>query len=102
MYRPALVIVSAVALASCQHSVAPASVEGGECLVFHDPGFPVRGERAKDQRWITQTQENGIEVCGWDRPAPEPDEPTVADLPAPSPTTPTPAPAKHWWQRIAK
>lgn len=46
----------------------PASVLGGECHVFTDPGFAVRGKRAQDSRWIGATQEKGIEVCNWKRP----------------------------------
>lgn len=49
-------------------SVRPASVEGGECKIFHDPGFAVRGKRLKDSQWIGRTQETGIQVCGWSRP----------------------------------
>lgn len=45
----------------------PASV-GGECRVFDDPGFAVRGKRLVDSQWIGRTQEKGIEVCGWKRP----------------------------------
>jgi len=32
--------------------VMPGSVAGGECRVFHDPGFAVRGKRLKDAQWI--------------------------------------------------
>lgn len=46
----------------------PASVTGGECKVFHDPGFAVQGKRLQDRRWIGATQETGIEVCDWKRP----------------------------------
>ena len=46
----------------------PASVMGGECKVFDDPGFAVRGKRLIDSRWIGRTQEKGIQVCGWRRP----------------------------------
>lgn len=49
-------------------SMAPASVQNGECKVFHDPGFAVRGKRLKDAQWIGRTQETGIDVCGWKRP----------------------------------
>ena len=48
--------------------VMPGSVAGGECRVFHDPGFAVRGKRLKDAQWIGRTQETGIHVCGWKRP----------------------------------
>lgn len=46
----------------------PASIMGGECRVFTDPGFAVRGKRPQDSRWIGATQEKGIEVCDWKRP----------------------------------
>lgn len=45
-----------------------ASILGGECRVFTDPGFAVRGKRVQDSRWIGATQEKGIDVCGWKRP----------------------------------
>jgi hypothetical protein len=45
----------------------PASVSG-ECRLFHDPGFAVRGKRLQDSRWIGATQEVGIQACGWKRP----------------------------------
>lgn len=61
------IIVAGLALAGCAGS-GPASVIGGECRVFADPGFAVRGKRLKDSRWIGSTQEKGIEVCGWKRP----------------------------------
>lgn len=81
MYRLAIAICSSLILAGCVTDPKPATVEG-ECRLMRDPGFPVRGERPKDQRWINRTQETGIQNCGWPRPAPEPDEPTVADVPA--------------------
>lgn len=56
------------ALAGCVGKT-PASVQGGECKVFHDPGFAVQGKRLKDKQWIGRTQETGIEVCGWKRPS---------------------------------
>ncbi len=49
-------------------SLSPASVKGGECRIFRDPGFAVRGKRLKDSQWIGQAQETGITVCGWKRP----------------------------------
>lgn len=65
-------------LAGCVSSNKPVSIEG-ECAIFRDPGFPVRGARDKDQKWITRTQETGITVCGWPRPEPEVEVPTVAE-----------------------
>lgn len=58
-----------VLLAGCAGSM-PASVAGGECKVFTDPGFAVQGKRLKDKQWIGATQEKGITVCRWKRPAP--------------------------------
>ncbi len=49
-------------------SIGPASVAGGECKIFRDPGFAVRGKRLKDSQWIGKTQETGINVCRWKRP----------------------------------
>jgi len=64
--RMIIFAMAAAVLAGCT-GVHPASVEG-ECKVFHDPGFAVRGKRLKDSQWIGKTQETGIQVCGWKRP----------------------------------
>lgn len=61
------VILLGLLLSGCAGHM-PASVEGGECKVFDDPGFAVRGKRQKDSRWIGRTQEKGIQVCKWKRP----------------------------------
>ena len=55
-------------LGGCWWNDKPASVINGECKIFDDPGFAVRGKRLKDNQWIGKTQEAGIEVCGWHRP----------------------------------
>lgn len=78
-----LVVLLPLALAACSATSAPVTVEG-ECNVFRDPGFPVRGERPKDQRWVARTQETGIQVCGWPRPEAEPVEQPVTVEPATS------------------
>lgn len=65
--KPIIAIALLTLLTGCA-SQMPASVSGGECRVFKDPGFAVRGKRLKDAQWIGQTQEAGIEVCGWRRP----------------------------------
>lgn len=65
--RWALIIALGAMAAGCAGN-RPATVLGGECRVFTDPGFAVRGKRAQDSRWIGATQEKGIEVCGWPRP----------------------------------
>lgn len=62
-----IVIGSALLLANCAGQM-PASVSGGECRIFHDPGFAVQGKRIQDKRWIGGVQETAIEVCGWKRP----------------------------------
>lgn len=61
------IVVIALLLSGCA-SIGPASVAGGECKIFKDPGFAVRGKRLKDSQWIGRTQETGIGVCGWKRP----------------------------------
>jgi hypothetical protein len=74
MYRQASVILSAaLMLGGCvtAQSNAPATVKA-ECSIFTDPGFIVRGKTKRDQSWVTETQEVGIESCGWKRPAPPP------------------------------
>ncbi len=62
-----LVVPILIMLGGCA-SIGPASVQGGECKVFTDPGFAVRGKRLKDAQWIGRTQEVGINVCKWKRP----------------------------------
>lgn len=62
-----LIVPALFLLAGCAGHM-PASVEEGECRVFKDPGFAVRGKRLKDSQWIGRTQETGIDVCKWKRP----------------------------------
>ena len=62
-----VVVIAVLLLLGGCAGIRPAGVEG-ECGVFTDPGFAVRGQRVKDKRWIGATQEKGIEVCGWKRP----------------------------------
>ena len=69
MWRKGVVLATSLLLAGCVQSIKPASV-AGECNVFTDPGFQVRGRTRVDQRWIASTQEKGIQVCGWERPRP--------------------------------
>jgi hypothetical protein len=64
--RSLLLAACSVLLAACT-ATGPASITG-ECKVFADPGFAVRGERPIDARWISRTQEAGIAACGWQRP----------------------------------
>lgn len=65
--RGIIIIAMAGSLAGCAGQI-PASVQGGECKAFKDPGFAVQGKRLKDKPWIGKTQETGITVCGWKRP----------------------------------
>lgn len=67
MIKFSVLAAALLVLGGCA-SVGPASVQGGECKVFHDPGFAVRGKRLKDAQWIGRSQETGIQVCGWKRP----------------------------------
>jgi hypothetical protein len=66
MFRLLPAVCLSLLLAACQ-STGPASV-AGECRIFSDPGFAVRGEHPVDSRWISRTQEAGIAACGWPRP----------------------------------
>jgi len=65
--RLVLIVALAALVGGCA-SPGPASVRGGECKAFTDPGFAVKGKRLKDKQWIGKTQETGIQVCGWKRP----------------------------------
>ncbi len=67
LMRTMLLLAVGFTLSGCA-SIGPASVQGGECRVFTDPGFAVRGKRLKDSQWIGKTQETGIQVCRWRRP----------------------------------
>jgi len=87
--------------------VSPASIAGGECKVFKDPGFAVRGKRLKDDQWIGKTQESGIEVCGWKRPTARPPDarPAVAaptPTISPEPAQPTTTGKHHWYDRFRR
>ena len=76
-----LIIALGFVLMSCATPVTPASVYQGECRVFTDPGFRVKGLTTKDNRWIATTQEKGIQVCRWQRPPSMPDPtPVKADV----------------------
>jgi hypothetical protein len=99
MFRRAIALsLIAVSLAACQHSPAPASVAGGECKIFADPGFRVLGATADDQRWITRTQETGIRSCGWPRPAKRQALPPPVEEP-PAAVSVEPAPRAPWYRR---
>lgn len=67
IFRLMLLLVVGFTLSACA-SIGPASVAGGECKIFRDPGFAVRGKRLQDAQWIGRTQETGISVCKWRRP----------------------------------
>jgi len=59
-----------MSLMGCATLKGPATTDGLK-EVFHDPGFIVQGKTRKDQQWISETQETGINVLGWKRPHPE-------------------------------
>ena len=122
--KVAVVLVAALALSACATQPIPASVSGFE-LVFHDPGFAVQGKTHRDQVWISETQETGIQVLGWKRPVPvkkvkvhkpkvvtpvaQPMEQPIArpvvngtPLPTEKPLVITPVKKHHWWQRKPK
>jgi len=62
------IVLLASSLGGCASlGVNPGSTTG-ECKVFQDPGFAVRGKTLRDNQWIGRTQETGIKVCGWKRP----------------------------------
>ena len=94
-------------ITACANLPQPASV-GGLSEVFRDPGFAVQGKTRKDQRWISETQETGIRVLGWKRPARlakvekkagiKPVKPLEVSTPIYPPVVPPPPPRK-WWQR---
>lgn len=120
----AAVVGMSLAVAACAATNLPASV-GGLSEVFHDPGFAVQGKTQKDQRWISETQEAGIRVLGWSRPAKikiaaakrakakqaavhktTPVSKPVQSVPLPptppvgyDATVPLQPKKKHWWQR---
>lgn len=68
LFRFVILIGVGFTLSGCA-GIGPASVMGGECKVFDDPGFAVQGKRLKDSRWIGRTQEKGIQICRWKRPS---------------------------------
>lgn len=74
--RAMIVLAAALLLTGCGTVPKPATVEG-ECRVFDDPGFRVRGVTTRDKRWIATTQEKGIQVCGWRRPPSMPEPQTA-------------------------
>jgi hypothetical protein len=65
---PTMMLIALCLVLSGCGTLAPASVAGGECKIFRDPGFAVRGRRLRDSQWIGRTQETGINVCHWRRP----------------------------------
>lgn len=93
-----------IALGACQHSPAPASVAGGECKIFADPGFRVLGATADDQTWINKTQETGIRSCGWQRPPKrailkEALAPPALVTEPPAAVQVEPAPPQRWYRK---
>jgi len=82
--RNAIAISLALALGGCAGTVALPIGKNAFCqptlngkptaqeVVFTDPGFAVRGADRRSKQWISETQEAGIKVCHWERPAPAP------------------------------
>jgi hypothetical protein len=82
--RNAIAISLALALGGCAGTVALPIGKNAFCqptlngkptaqeVVFTDPGFAVRGADRRSKQWISETQEAGIKVCHWERPAPTP------------------------------
>jgi hypothetical protein len=71
MLRKVFAYSSLLLLSACANedrTPAPVTVEA-ECRLFADPGFAVEGKRREDRQWIAQTQETGIQSCGWLRPS---------------------------------
>jgi hypothetical protein len=68
--RVSLIVVIAIAglLGACSKDMKPASILGGECHIFHPPGYIVKGKTRFDNVWIEDTTEAGITGCGWERP----------------------------------
>jgi hypothetical protein len=68
MIRIIALALSCVALVGCAGTM-PASVAGGECRAFRDPGRVVKGATRADQRNIDVGYlEPGYAACGWPRP----------------------------------
>lgn len=68
MRKAITIIALALSLGGCASMNVQSSV-AGSCQVFSDPGFRVRGLTSRDERWIARTQETGIQICHWKRPA---------------------------------
>lgn len=81
-----LILLLGFVLMGCAGPVRPATIAGGECRIFEDPGRQVRGLTTADRRWIATTQETGIQVCGWKRPPSMPEPVAVAASFADCPT----------------
>lgn len=66
--RIASIIVLAVFLGGCPgRETVPASI-AGECQIFTDPGYAVKGKTKRDQFWIDSQLESGYASCDWKRP----------------------------------
>lgn len=66
--RIAAVIALTTMLAACADKPPiPATIEG-ECRVFTDPGYAVKGKTKRDQFWIDSNLESAYASCGWSRP----------------------------------
>lgn len=91
------VLIAGILLSGCFEATLPASVSGLK-EIFRDPGFAVQGATRKDQAWISEIQEGGIQVLGWKRP---PARARVLAVKAPRKVAPTPQPKPEpLWRRM--
>jgi hypothetical protein len=107
--RNIFVLMALAFMVSGCASISPASIRGGECRAFRDPGFAVRGKRLRDDQWVGKTQETGIEICHWRRPTARPasfDARPVRAAPVTAsvdPTVvPTPPKKRHWYDKFRR
>lgn len=63
----ALIVISLLLGACAEKPPVPASI-AGECRVFTDPGYAVKGKTRRDQFWIDSNLESAYASCGWPRP----------------------------------
>lgn len=66
--RIALIAALAGLLAACGDKPPLPATISGECRVFTDPGYAVKGKTKRDQFWIDSNLESAYASCGWPRP----------------------------------
>lgn len=97
MWKTALVIASALALAGCAtQRVTVATVEGGACKVAHTPNYVVLGKTNYDQGWVNRTTEGLVVGCGQPRPLARPASFDAKPAKA-QPVAAPPPKKKRWW-----